>query len=77
MFGFLKKIVTFKILFSGFIGVLIVGFPIVIPLRGIPCNCAEMRATVLELRATVLELRASVRNCNCAQVKSTCVENPS
>ena len=43
MFGFLKKIVTFKILFSGFVGVLIVGFPIGIPLR----------ATVLELRAIV------------------------
>ena len=49
-------------------------------LRGIVCNLAKLRATVLELRKIVrscAELQGVSRTRNCAQVKSTRVGNPS
>ena len=56
------------------------GFPIAIPMRGIARNCAELRATVFKFLGIVrscAQLLGVYKARHCAQLKVTCVGNPS
>ena len=53
------------------------GFPIGIPLRGIARNCADgIACNSFWIARNYPELRGVYRACNCAQLKFTCVGNP-